>query len=73
MKTVDLSETGARDFLSGSDGAYYTPVSFIEARCHGCRRWGHGVGQYHLQVLFSKRRGLVYDRHIVGPLGEVGQ
>lgn len=73
MKTVKLSETGERDFLVGSDGAYYTPVAFIEARCQWCRQWGHAVGLYHRQVLYSKRTSLVCEQHIARPPGEVGQ
>jgi hypothetical protein len=50
MRTVTLTETDARDFLAGSDGAYYTPVVGVEARCRWCGRWGHPAGLYLRQV-----------------------
>ena len=65
MKSVELLETGAPDFFSGSDGAYYTPVAGVEARCRWCRRWGHVVGLYHRQVLYTERTCLVCARHVV--------
>ncbi|HJZ53951.1 MAG TPA: hypothetical protein VKE74_03290 [Gemmataceae bacterium] len=64
MKMVTLTETEAHDFLAGSDGAYYTPVVGVEARCRWCRRWGHQAGLYHRQVLFTRRAALVCARHI---------
>ena len=64
MKTVTLTETGQKDFLAGSDGAYYTPVVGVEARCRWCRRWGHPAGLYHRQVLFSRRSALVCGWHV---------
>jgi hypothetical protein len=64
MRVVTLSETGERDFLAGSDGAYYTPVRGAEARCRWCRRWGHQAGLYYREVLFTRRNALVCGRHV---------
>lgn len=64
MGVVTLKETGERDFLEGSDGAYYTPVRGVEARCRWCRRWGHQDELYHRQVLFTRRTALVCGRHV---------
>lgn len=64
MKTVTLTETGEADFYAGDDGAYYTPVAGVEARCDWCRRWGHPSGLYHRQVLFTRRVTLVCGRHV---------
>jgi hypothetical protein len=65
MKTVTLTQTEERDFFEGSDGAYYTPVVGVEARCRWCRRWGHQAGLYHRQVLFTRRASLVCSKHIL--------
>src|SRR5262249_53741988 len=46
------------------DGAYYTPVAGVEARCRWCRRWGHAAGLYHRQVLFTDTTALVCGRHV---------
>src|SRR5262245_27699338 len=64
MRAVTLTETGEKDFLAGSDRAFYTPVAGVEARCRWCRRWGHGTGLYHRQVLFIHRSELVCARHV---------
>lgn len=64
MKMVTLTETEERDFFEGSDGAYYTPVSGVEARCRWCRRWGHQAGLYHRQRLFTRGSALVCSRHV---------
>lgn len=64
MRTVTLAETEEPDFFEGSDGAYYTPVAGVEARCRWCRRWGHAAGLYHRQVLFTTRAALVCGRHV---------
>ena len=65
MKTVELSETGERDGLAGSDGAFYTRVTRVEARCHWCRRWAHAVGLYYRKVPSARRANLVCRRHVV--------
>jgi hypothetical protein len=64
MRVVRLAETGERNFYEGSDGAYYTPVEGVEARCAWCRLWGHASGLYHRQVLFTRRVALVCGRHV---------
>jgi hypothetical protein len=64
MDLVTLMETGERDFLRGSDGAYYTPVRGVEARCRWCRQWGHQADLYYRQVLFTRRTELVCGRHV---------
>ncbi|MDB5307091.1 MAG: hypothetical protein JWO38_1293 [Gemmataceae bacterium] len=64
MKTVTLMETEAIDFFAGSDGAYYTPIVGVEARCSWCAQWGHPAGLYHRQVLFTRRAALVCGRHV---------
>jgi hypothetical protein len=63
MSVVTLTETGEQDFFAGSDGAYYTPVHGVEARCRWCRRWGHQADFYHRQVLYTRGAVLVCDRH----------
>ena len=60
MKTVTLTETGVTDFFAGDDGAFYTPVERVEARC----RWGHLAGLYHRQVLYTRQVALVCSRHV---------
>lgn len=64
MRMVTLAETGEPDFYEGDDGAYYTPVRGVEARCRWCRRWGHQASLYHRQVLFTTRVALVCGRHV---------
>jgi hypothetical protein len=64
MRTVTLTETGERDYFAGSDGAYYTPVSGVEARCRWCRKWGHAAGLYYREVLYTRRTALVCGRHV---------
>jgi hypothetical protein len=64
MKTVTLTTTDVANFFSGSDGAYYTRVGGIEAKCRWCRKWGHHTGLYHRQVLFTRGAVLVCGRHI---------
>ena len=64
MSVVTLTETGERDFLEGSDGAFYTPVRGVEARCRWCRMWAHQAGLYYRQVLFTRRAALVCGRHV---------
>jgi hypothetical protein len=64
MKIVTLTTTEAVNFFAGSDGAYYTPVGGIEARCRWCRKWGHHAGLYHREVLFTRGAILVCGRHI---------
>ena len=59
MNVVTLMETGERDFLEGSDGAFYTPVRGVEARCRWCRVWAHQADLYYRQVLFTRRAALV--------------
>jgi hypothetical protein len=64
MKTVTLTTTEAANFFAGSDGAYYTPVGGVEARCRWCRNWGHHAGLYHREVLYKRGASLVCGRHI---------
>lgn len=64
MDIVTLMVTGEKDFFEGSDGAYYTPVQGVEARCRWCREWGHQTELYHRQVLYSRRASLVCGRHV---------
>ena len=64
MRTVTLTATGEQDFYEGDDGAYYTPVRGVEARCRWCRRWGHQGGLYHRQVLYTTKVALVCGRHV---------
>jgi len=64
MRTVTLTETEEEDFFEGSDGAFYTPVEGVEARCRWCRRWGHTAGLYYRQVLFTAKAVLVCGRHV---------
>ena len=64
MTKVWLMETQARNFWAGSDGAFYTPVRRVEAVCAWCERWGHRVGLYHRQVLFTSGGVLVCRRHV---------
>jgi hypothetical protein len=64
MRTVTLTETGQADFYEGDDGAFYTPVVGLEARCEWCARWGHHAGLYHRQVLYTERASLVCGRHV---------
>ena len=55
MRTVTLTGTGEENFFVGSDGAYYTPVSGVEAKCRWCGRWGHPAGLYYREVLYTRR------------------
>ena len=64
MRTVTLSAGGPPNFLSGSDGAFYTPVRGIEERCHWCGRWGHIGDLYFRQVPGDRRAALVCGRHV---------
>ena len=64
MKRIGLTATQARDFWAGSDGAFYTPVKRVEAVCAWCERWGHPVGLYHRQVLFTPG-GVMVCRRLV--------
>ena len=64
MNVVTLMETGERDFLEGSDGAFYTPVRGVEARCRWCRVWAHQADLYYRQVLFTRRAALICGRHV---------
>ncbi len=64
MSVVTLTETGERDFYEGSDGAFYTPVRGVEARCRWCRRWGHQADLYYRQVLYTRRSAMVCGRHV---------
>ncbi|QJW97904.1 hypothetical protein [Frigoriglobus tundricola] len=64
MDVVTLTETGERDFFEGSDGAYYTPVRGVEARCRWCRVWGHQGDLYYRQFLYTRRAKLVCGRHV---------
>ena len=64
MKVVTLTETGEDDFFEGDDGAFYTPVAGVEARCRWCRQWATAVGLYHREVLYTPRNALVCGRHV---------
>ena len=64
MKTVKLTTTESVNFFAGSDGAYYTPVEGVEARCRWCKKWGHQAGLFHREVLFKNGSVLVCGRHI---------
>ena len=64
MRTVTLTGTGEENFFVGSDGAYYTPVSGVEAKCRWCGRWGHPAGLYYREVLYTRRTALVCCRHV---------
>lgn len=64
MRKVRLVETDARNFWAGSDGAFYTPANRVEAVCAWCEKWGHQVGMYHRQVLFTRGGVLVCRRHV---------
>jgi hypothetical protein len=64
MKVVNLTETEEDDFFEGDDGAFYTPVIGVEARCRWCRRWATSVGLYHREVLFTPHSTLVCGRHV---------
>jgi len=64
MRTVTLTEAEEEGFFEGSDGAFYTPVERVEARCAWCRRGGHPAGLYFRQVLFTAEGALVCGRHV---------
>ena len=64
MKTVTMTETQEADFYAGDDGAYYTPVDGVEARCRWCRLWGHQDGLFHREILFTAQVALVCGRHV---------
>jgi hypothetical protein len=64
MDVVTLMDTGERDFFEGSDGAFYTPVSGVEAQCQWCGQWSHQGKLYHREVLFTTEVALVCGEHI---------
>jgi hypothetical protein len=64
MRNVTLTRTVEKDFLAGSDGAFYTPVEGVEAKCQWCGKWGHTVGLFHRERLYVRRTVLICHRHV---------